>query len=260
MSLFRKKHGTDETIKKGAKLITVANPTSAVTEQFRTIRTNINFMAVDHDIKSIAFTSANISEGKSTVAANVAVTYAQAGRKVLLIDADLRRPTVHTTFDLSNHVGLSTVISSNAKELDLDSVVQPSGIDNLGILTAGPTPPNPSELIASKRMQDFINLVEQHYDLVIIDLAPVLEVSDTQELSRRLDGLILVVRQGHTQKAAIKRAVEMLLFSKARILGYIMNDVSSDNAGYGYGYGYGHGYGYGEEDKKKKGFLSRLKK
>lgn len=256
MSLFKKKRGTDETIKKGAKLITVVDPKSPVTEQFRTIRTNIKFMAVDHDIKSVAFTSASISEGKSTVAANVAVTYAQAGHKVLLIDADLRRPTVHRTFNLSNHVGLSTVISSAAKEVDLDEVVQESGIDDLAILTAGPTPPNPSELIGSKRMQDFISLVEDHYDMVIIDLAPVIEVSDTQELARRLDGIILVVRQGKTQKAAIKRAVEMLNFSKAKVLGFIMNDISSDNAGYGYGYG----YGYGEEDKKKKGFFSRRKK
>ena len=105
-------------------------------------------------------------------------------------------------------------------------------------------------------MQDFISLVEDHYDMVIIDLAPVLEVSDTQELARRLDGVILIVRQGKTQKAAIKRAVETLNFSKAKVLGFIMNDISSDNAGYGYGYG----YGYGEEDKKKKGFFSGRKK
>ena len=255
MSLFRKQHGTNETIEKGAKLITVAKPKSPVSEQFRTIRTNINFMAVDHDIKSVAFTSANISEGKSTIAANVAITYAQVGRKTLLIDGDLRRPTVHTTFNLSNRMGLSTVISSKAKEVDLDKVIQDSGVKNLSILTAGPMPPNPSELISSKRMHDFINLTEEHYDLVIIDLAPVLEVSDTQSLSRYLDGIILVVRQGRTQKLAIKRSVEMLHFAKAKILGYVMNDISSDNAGYGYGYGYGYG-----EEKKKKGLFSRLKK
>ena len=167
MPLFKKKRGTYETIKNSAKLITVAKPKSPIAEQFRTVRTNINFMAVDHDIKSLAFTSANISEGKSTVAANVAVTYAQAGRKILLVDADLRRPTVHSTFNLSNHVGLSTVISSTAKEVDLDSVVQESGVDNLYVLTAGPMPPNPAELIGSKRMRDFVKLTEERYDLVI---------------------------------------------------------------------------------------------
>ena len=105
-------------------------------------------------------------------------------------------------------------------------------------------------------MRDFVKLTEERYDLVIIDLAPVLEVSDTQELASHLDGVVLVVRQGKTQKMAIKRAVEMLEFAKARILGYIMNDVSSDNAGYGYGYG----YGYGEEDTKKKGLFSKFRK
>ena len=135
MSLFRKQHGTNETIEKGAKLITVAKPKSPVSEQFRTIRTNINFMAVDHDIKSVAFTSANISEGKSTIAANVAITYAQVGRKTLLIDGDLRRPTVHTTFNLSNRMGLSTVISSKAKEVDLDKVIQAVSYTHLTLPT-----------------------------------------------------------------------------------------------------------------------------
>lgn len=254
MPLFRKRRGTNETMESGAKLITVAKPDSPVAEQFRTIRTNINFMAVDHDIKTIAFTSANISEGKSTVAANVAVTYAKAGRNTLLIDADMRCPTAHQTFELHNHVGLSTVISSNADKVDLNEVVQPSGIKNLHILTSGPTPPNPSELIGSRRMRMFIELVKKHYDLVIIDLAPVLEVSDTSQLASQLDGVVLVVRQGSTQKPAIKRTVEMLKFAKVRILGYVMNDVSAANSGYGYG------YGYSDNKKKKKGFFSRFKK
>lgn len=252
MALFRKKkRGTDETMHKGAKLITLAKPQSPVSEQFRTIRTNINFMAVDHDLKLIAFTSANISEGKSTVAANVAITYAQAGRRTLLIDADLRRPTAHQTFELHNRAGLSTIISSTAETVELGNLVQASGIKGLDILTAGPMPPNPSELIGSKRMSTFIKSIEKHYDLVILDLAPVLEVSDTQELARHLDGIILVVRQGVTQKPAVKRSVEMLKFAKARILGYVMNDVRAENAGYGYGYG---------EQKKKKGFFARFRK
>ncbi|KAA8812682.1 CpsD/CapB family tyrosine-protein kinase, partial [Lactobacillus crispatus] len=235
MSLFRKKRGTDDTIKHGAQLITVADPRSAVAEQFRTIRTNINFMAVDEEINTLAFTSANISEGKSTVTANVAITYAQAGRKTLLIDADLRRPTLHSTFNVKNNTGLTTVLTSEADEINLNDVVEESGIDNLSILTSGPIPPNPAELIGSRRMETFIELVKSHYDMVIIDLAPVLEVSDTQELASHLDGVVLVVRQGVTQKAGITRAVQMLKFAKARILGYVMNDIRAENGGYGYG-------------------------
>lgn len=254
MALFRKKRGTTETMKKGAKLITAADPKSPVSEQFRTVRTNINFMAVDHDIKTMAFTSANISEGKSTVTANVAITAAQAGRKTLLIDGDLRRPTLHSTFNKSNQVGLTSILTSEAKEIELDDVIQDSGVENLSILTSGLIPPNPAELIGSKRMETFIDLVRDHFDRVIIDLAPVLEVSDTQELASHLDGIVLVVRQGKTQKAAIKRSVEMLEFAKVHVLGYVMNDVSSENAGYGYGYG----YGYGEDNKKS--FWDRFKK
>lgn len=248
MSLFKKKRGTNETMKKGAKLITAADPQSPISEQFRTVRTNINFMSVDKEIKTLAFTSANISEGKSTVTANVAITYAQAGRKTLLIDGDLRRPTLHSTFNVKNNKGLTTVLTSDADEIDLEDVVKESGVKNLSILTSGPIPPNPSELIGSHRMQTFIDLVKAHYDLVIIDLAPVLEVSDTQELASHLEGIILVVRQGKTQKVAIRRAVEMLEFAKVRILGYVMNDISAENSGYGYGYGYG-------QEKRKSRFF-----
>ena len=253
MSLFRKKRGTDDTIKHGAQLITVADPRSAVAEQFRTIRTNINFMAVDEEINTLAFTSANISEGKSTVTANVAITYAQAGRKTLLIDADLRRPTLHSTFNVKNNTGLTTILTSEADEINLNDVDEESGIDNLSILTSGPIPPNPAELIGSRRMETFIELVKSHYDMVIVDLAPVLEVSDTQELASHLDGVVLVVRQGVTQKAGITRAVQMLRFAKTHVLGYVMNDIRAENGGYGYGYG----YGYGAE--KKKGLFGRKK-
>lgn len=254
MALFRKKRGTDETMHYGAKLITIAKPQSQITEQFRTVRTNINFKAIAHDINTLAFTSAAISEGKSTVAANVAITYAQSGKKTLLIDGDLRRPTVHSTFSLSNRRGLTTILTSNNNKFNLDDFAQESGIENLSILTAGPIPPNPAELMGSKRMKTFIDFIKSYYEMVIIDLAPILEVSDTQELARELDGVVLVVRQAKTQKQAVKRAVEMLEFAQAHVLGYIMNDVKSEDAGYGYG------YGYGKENKEKKSLFLWLKK
>lgn len=243
MALFkRKKKYSTDTIKNGAKLITVADPKNPVSEQFRTIRTNIHFMSVDQPLKLVAFTSSNVSEGKSTVTANVAVTWAQEGKKVLLIDADLRRSTLHSTFNLDNRSGLTTVLTSGAHKLDLNQVIQPSGIENLSLLSAGPTPPNPSELLNSQRMTAFLDAVKDKFDLIVLDVPPLLEVTDTQVLSGRLDGVILVVRAGVTQKAAVTRAVEMLNISKARLLGYILNDVDSDDPAYGYGYGYGYGY------------------
>lgn len=242
MSLFRrkKKYSTD-TMDNGAKLITAANPKNPVSEQFRTIRTNIHFMSVDKPLRRIAFTSSSVSEGKSTVTANMAITWAQDGKKVLLIDADLRRSTLHRTFELPNNRGLTTILTSGLSKIDLNEVIPNSGIKNLDVLTAGPIPPNPSELLNSKRMLNFLKAVEPMYDLVVIDVPPLLEVTDTQVLSDKLDGIVLVVRAGVTQKAGVARAVEMLKISKARLLGYVLNDADSEDAAYGYGYGYGYG-------------------
>ncbi len=246
MSIFhrRKNKATNDTLVNGAKLITVAHPKSPISEQFRTIRTNINFMAIDKPIKTLAMTSANVSEGKSTVTDNVAVVWAQTGQRVLLIDADLRRPTLHTTFNKSNQEGLTTILTSGTNSIDLRQIVQPSGVENLDILTSGPVPPNPAELLNSQRMKTLIESVKSVYDMVIIDVPPMLEVTDTQVLSHYLDAIVLVVKQGQTQKLAVKRAVELLNLAHANLLGYVMNDVNTDgDAGYGYGYGYGYGSG-----------------
>ena len=246
MSIFhrRKNKATNDTLVNGAKLITVAHPKSPISEQFRTIRTNINFMAIDKPIKTLAMTSANVSEGKSTVTDNVAVVWAQTGQRVLLIDADLRRPTLHTTFNKSNQEGLTTILTSGTNSIDLRQIVQPSGVENLDILTSGPVPPNPAELLNSQRMKTLIESVKSVYDMVIIDVPPMLEVTDTQVLSHYLDAIVLVVKEGQTQKLAVKRAVELLNLAHANLLGYVMNDVNTDgDAGYGYGYGYGYGSG-----------------
>ena len=246
MSIFhrRKNKATNDTLVNGAKLITVAHPKSPISEQFRTIRTNINFMAIDKPIKTLAMTSANVSEGKSTVTDNVAVVWAQTGQRVLLIDADLRRPTLHTTFNKSNQEGLTTILTSGTNSIDLRQIVQPSGVENLDILTSGPVPPNPAELLNSQRMKTLIESVKSVYDMVIVDVPPMLEVTDTQVLSHYLDAIVLVVKQGQTQKLAVKRAVELLNLAHANLLGYVMNDVNTDgDAGYGYGYGYGYGSG-----------------
>lgn len=249
MSLFSRHSKADnETRLHGAKLITLAEPKGPIAEQFRTIQTNIGFMGIDHPIKTLAFTSANISEGKSTVTDNVAIAWAQTDKRVLLIDADLRRPTLHATFNVSNRQGLTSILTTNENSINVEDFVQTSGVDNLDILTSGPIPPNPAQLLNSNRLQAFIDAVERQYDIVILDVPPLLAVSDTQALMRKLDGVVLVVKNGQTEKLAAKRAVELLRLSKTRILGYVMNDVGRDgDAGYSYGYGYGYGYGYLED-------------
>lgn len=242
MSIFHKRkiNATNDTLVNGAKLITVAHPKSPISEQFRTIRTNVNFMAIDKPIKTLALTSANVSEGKSTITDNLAIVWAQTGQRVLLIDADLRRPTLHTTFNKSNQEGLTTILTSGTNSVDLRQIVQASGVENLDILTSGPIPPNPAELLSSQRMNTLIESVKSIYDMVIVDVPPMLEVTDTQVLSHYLDAMALVVKQGQTQKLAVKRAVELLNLAHANLLGYVMNDVNADgDAGYGYGYGYG---------------------
>lgn len=243
MSLFhRTKTQSTDTMNNGAKLITVAHPKSPISEQFRTIRTNINFMAIDRQIDVLAVTSAYISEGKSTVTDNLAVVWAQTGQKVLLIDADLRRPTLHTTFHQSNQQGLTTILTSRAGSVDLRQIIHSSGVENLDILTAGPIPPNPAELLGSRRMQTLIKGVKDIYDMVIIDVPPMLEVTDAQVISRYTDAIILVVKKNQTQKLGVKRSVELLKLAHANLLGFVMNDVDVDgDAGYGYGYGYGYG-------------------
>ena len=249
MSIFyRKKSNVDnDTMNNGAKLITVAHPKSPISEQFRTIRTNINFMAIDKPINTLALTSANVSEGKSTITDNIAVVWAQTGQRVLLVDADLRRPTLHTTFNKDNQEGLSSILTSADNSVDLRKIDQPSGVENLDILRSGPIPPNPAELLNSQRMKTLIDSVKSIYDMVIFDVPPLLEVTDTQVLSHFLDAIVLVVKQGQTQKMAVKRAVELLNLAHANLLGYIMNDIDADGDS---AYGYGYGYGYNESSNK----------
>src|SRR5699024_7841025 len=159
------------------ELIVEREQKSPISEQFRTIRTNIAYSNIDNPVKYVLFTSATPSAGKSTVAANVAIAYAQAGNKTLLMDADLRRPTVHYTFEMQNVRGLSTAIIN---DLTLNEVTRESGIENLDVITSGPIPPNPSELLSSKKMSEIMKKIREHYDIVIIDSPPVLAVTDSQ--------------------------------------------------------------------------------
>ena len=208
-------------------LITLLNPNSSISEQYRTVRTNLQFaVAGDQPLRSMAVVSSGPGEGKSTSSANLAVVFARAGRRVLLVDADMRKATVHKTFGLSNEVGLSNLVSG---QQSASSVIQPSGVDNLSVMTAGPTPPNPAELLNSHRMNVVIEELYQMFDLIVFDLPPVMTVADGLIMASKTDGTVVVIREGVTRKDSIIEAKNRLIQAKARILGVIYNGVEQMN-------------------------------
>lgn len=215
-------------------LITKLNPRSPISEQYRTIRTNLQFSAVDDQLQTMLITSAGPEEGKSMTTANLAVVYAQQGKRVLLIDADMRKPTIHYPFRLDNLKGLSNVL---AGDMSLTHAINPSDVDNLDLITCGPIPPNPSELLASKKMQQMMEEAKQTYDMIIFDTPPVLAVADAQILADLCDGSILVVRSKQTVHEAAQKAIELLKPAKAKVLGTILNDRNKKEANYYYYYG-----------------------
>ena len=215
-------------------LITNLNPKSPISEQYRTIRTNIQFSSVDEELRSILFTSSGPGEGKSMTTANIAVTYAQQGKSVLLVDADLRKPTVHYTFRLDNLKGLSNVLVGDVL---LEEAIHTTSIDHLDVISSGPIPPNPSELLGSRKMRAILERAKQQYDLVIFDTPPVLAVTDAQIMADFVDGAMLVVRSKVTELDAATRAVEALKPAKARLLGTVLNDREKKGSNYYYYYG-----------------------
>lgn len=215
-------------------LITRINPKSPISEQYRTIRTNMQFSSVDNELKSILVTSSGPAEGKSSTTANLAVVYAQQGKRVLLVDADLRKPTMHYTFRLDNLRGLSNVLVG---ENVLEDAVNRTDIETLDVMTCGPIPPNPSELLASRKMETLLKEALLSYDMVIFDTPPVLAVTDAQILANIVDGSVLVVRSTSTEIEAATRAKEALEPAKAKLLGVVLNGREKSASNYYYYYG-----------------------
>lgn len=205
-------------------IVTHRDPKSTVSEAFRNLRTNVHYTSIDSEIKILQITSSIQGEGKSTVTANYAVTVAQSGKKVLLIDCDLRRPQVHKLFNISNKTGLSNVLVGDATT---ESNIQETKVKNLFILTSGPIPPNPSEMLDSKRMKELMKSVVDYFDMVILDSPPVLPVTDGLILSKIAHGTLLVVSLGTTQKDALKKTVEALENIDANIIGTVVNKAST---------------------------------
>lgn len=210
-----------------------ANPTSPISEAYRTLRTNLQYAETDRPLQLLMVTSAGPNEGKSTTIMNLAVTYAQMEKRTILVDADLRKPTAHFTFGLTNRTGLSHVLSGQA---DLREVVKESRIPGLDVMTSGPIPPNPSELLGSSRMDALLDQLREQYDIVLIDTPPVLAVADAQVVSSKSDGVLLVVnaRTGKRQHAI--KARNALQFVQARIVGIALNQTAHRDAGPYYEY------------------------
>ena len=205
---------------KKRNLITYTNPDSIISEQYRTIRTNIHFLNRDRKSNILLVTSPGNWEGKSTTASNIAVSMAQQKEKILLIDGNLRNPSIHSIFKTSNATGLTDVLMGKAT---FEEAVYSSNIESLDILTSGAIPFNPVELLASEMMEQLLQKVNSIYDIVLIDSAPVLEVTDTKIIANLCDGVVLVVRQDKTNIDSAFESKKVLEYAKAQIVGVILN-------------------------------------
>lgn len=213
-------------------LIAKDSPNSIISEQFRTIRTNIEFSRPDQIIKTILVTSSIPGEGKSTIAANLGVVFANEGKRVLLVDADMRRPTLHNTFSIFNIEGLSTVLT---KQSHYFLAMKYTSVENLNLIPSGPIPPNPSELLSSKKFEAFLEDVYEDFDIIIFDAPPLLSVTDAQILSHKCDGTLLIVNSGNVDKSDVLKAKARIESVKANILGVVLNNYNySKNKQYDY--------------------------
>ncbi len=227
-------------------IVTIRNPMDPIAEAYRTLRTNIQFSSFDKKIQSIMITSSGPGEGKSTTSANLAVVMSETGAKTLLVDCDQRKPNLHKIFLTSNENGLSNVL---AGQISFEDAVKQNIVENLDLLTSGIRPPNPAELLASRKMEIFLQQLKEKYEYIILDTPPVVAVTDAQLLSRCVDGCLLVISSSQVEKEAAVKARDLLSKVGANILGAVLNKLEIKEKGY---YGYYYQYYYGEDGSKVK--------
>jgi capsular exopolysaccharide synthesis family protein len=217
------------------QLIVYEDAKSPISEAYRTLRTNIHFAKGDGEIKTVMFTSSGPGEGKSTTAANTAVALAQSGKKVIIVDCDLRKPVQHKIFGKSNK-GLTNIF---AEDIPIESVIQQTQVENLYLLTSGPIPPNPSELLGGKKLVEVLDALKSQADYVIIDAPPVIAVTDACVLASKVDGVNLVIGAGLVRPEMAQKAKELLTKAKGHLLGVILNrvEIEQEHAYYYYYYG-----------------------
>jgi len=211
-------------------LITLTDPRSPVSEAYRTLRTNLSFSGLDEPIRSLVVTSPAPDEGKSTTIANLAVTMAQGGRKTILVDCDLRRPTLHTLFDLKPEPGLTNLLLEENGQPALQSTM----VDGLQLLSSGPLPPNPADLLGSHKIDQIIAMLLDRADVVLFDAPPVIAVTDATVLGAKVDGVLLVISAGKTRREHAERAKEMLEKANVRIIGVALTNAPKDSSIGGY--------------------------
>ena len=238
MALFSKKPAPKKPtapVKPKDPLVALDDPKSSMAEAYRTVRTNLQFAGLDQAKKSILVTSAGPGEGKSTTVANLGVIMATAGTRTLLVDSDLRRPILHKLFDLPNTSGLTTVLADTVAAQDS---IASTRLPGLFVLPSGPLPPNPAEVLASRRMAEFVEVAKAQYDLVLFDSPPVISLSDSLILTSYVEAVLLVVRCGQYPYELIRQAKTQLEGVKATILGVLLNSVDFRQDGYRYRYRY----------------------
>lgn len=221
----------------GAGLVAFTQPKSAAAEAYKSLRTNIQFSSPDNPVHSVLATSTSPDDGKSTTVANLAITFAAAGLPTVLVDADLRRPHLHRVFGLSNDAGLSTWVSEAARssgESRPAVPLQDTQVPNLRVLTSGPVPPNPAEILASARMAELIEILRGEAEYVLFDTPPIIAVTDAAVLAPRVDGVLLVINAGKTRRDLAIKARDMLQQVNARILGVVLNNAAVDKSAYQY--------------------------
>lgn len=228
-----------------ADLITIKDPKAPISEAYRTLRTNIQFSSFDKKIQTIMLTSSGPGEGKSTTASNLAVVMAESGANTIIIDCDQRKPRLHKVFLTSNQTGLSDVLAGKEK---FEDAVKDVGVPNLTLLTSGTRPPNPAELMASRKMGKFIEELKERFEYIIIDTPPVIAVTDAQLLSRYADGCLLVLASSQVDRDAAMKAKQLLEKVNANILGTVLNKLEVKEKGY---YGYYYYYDDGGDKHKK---------
>lgn len=214
--------------------ITSSTPRSPVSEAFRSLRTNIQYTLVDDTLRTLLITSTDPKEGKTTIVVNLGVVFAQLGKKVTLVDADLRKPTIHTKLGLQNRIGLTSLFVRSLEVKDL--ITQKTEVSNLNVITSGDLPPNPSELLGSKRMQSILEQIKMNSDLVIIDSPPALAVTDPLVLVPYVDAVLIVIKPGFTKAKSAALVVEQLNRSNAKIIGVVMNELDLSRSRYSYRY------------------------